>query len=161
MAADGIPEFAAKCGGEEIARLRTKRGWTRAKLMVRLYAELERAGLDIDSVSESWLARLEQGRVVKVPRSTLEAVCQALECTRQECARVLLYADRNVLSRADSEPDVVAELLNGVVANLYDDAHDMLSNMIGPRRLTDLDEQEQIELVASALQLVLKQRRKR
>ena len=64
MATDGTPEFAAKRCGEAIARLRTLRGWSRAQLIIRLYNELPPEDPNYDSISETWLARLENGRMV-------------------------------------------------------------------------------------------------
>ena len=74
MAADGTPELAAIRCGEAIARLRTLRGWTRTQLLTRLYRELSPDDPYYESVSETWLARLENGRMVKVPRATVEAI---------------------------------------------------------------------------------------
>jgi len=86
MATDGTPEAAAKRCGEEIARLRTCRRWSRAQLVIRLYDELATDDPNYDSISETWLARLENGRMVKVPRQTIEALCRALRCTSRERA---------------------------------------------------------------------------
>ena len=82
MATDGTPEPAAKRCGEAIARLRTLRRWSRAQLVIRLYDELAPEDPNYNSISETWLARLENGRMVKVPRLTVEALCRALRCTR-------------------------------------------------------------------------------
>jgi transcriptional regulator with XRE-family HTH domain len=161
MAYDGTPEPAAKLAGDVVARLRTARHWSRAKLIVRLYDELDPNDPNYDSISESWLARLENGRMVKVARSTIEALCRALQCTSQERARVLLYADRNGLTDGDSAPNGVAEALNYTMIRLYDEAYEILSSLIGRRRAADLDERELLELTATALELVKKQRRKR
>ena len=74
MASDGTPELAAIRCGEAIARLRTLRGWTRTQLLTRLLRELSPSDPYYESVSETWLARLENGRMVKVPRQTVEAL---------------------------------------------------------------------------------------
>ena len=103
MATDGTPEPAAKRCGEAIARLRTLRRWSRAQLVIRLYDELAPEDPNYNSISETWLARLENGRMVKVPRLTVEALCRALRCTAQERATVLLHADRSVLAEHNSD----------------------------------------------------------
>ena len=130
MATDGTPEFAAKRCGEAIARLRTLRGWSRAQLIIRLYNELPPEDPNYDSISETWLARLENGRMVKVQRQTVEALCRALRCSPQERAWVLLYADRNVLVDADCAPTPAAEALTFVMDRLYAEAGDLLTAMV-------------------------------
>ncbi len=158
MAADGTPEPAAKRCGEAIARLRTLRRWSRAQLVVRLYNEISPDDPNYDSISETWLARLENGRMVKVPRQTIEALCRALRCSSQERAWVLLCADRSVVATRDEEPSPVAELLTYAMERLYAEAHESLAAMIGARPADALDEQELFELTAAALETVLARR---
>lgn len=158
MAADGTPEPAAKRCGEAIARLRTLRRWSRAQLVVRLYNEISPDDPNYDSISETWLARLENGRMVKVPRQTIEALCRALRCTPQERAWVLLCADRSVVATRDEEPSPVAELLTYAMERLYTEAHESLAAMIGSRPAEALDEQELFEVTAAALETILARR---
>lgn len=158
MAADGTPEPAAKRCGEAIARLRTLRRWSRAQLVVRLYNEISPDDPNYDSISETWLARLENGRMVKVPRQTIESLCRALRCTPQERAWVLLCADRSVVASRDEEPTPVAELLTYAMERLYAEAHESLAAMIGSRAAEALDEQELFEVTAAALETVLARR---
>jgi Helix-turn-helix domain len=162
MTTYGTPEtFTQRCG-DEIARLRALRNWSRARLINRLCDELDEDDPNYDSISESWLKRLEGGVKVKLPRQTLEALGRALRCTPRERARLLLYADRSVLTRNDDRaPDGVAEAINYTMACLYAEAHEILEDLIGQRRAADLDEGEIVELTAIALDLVIKQRRKR
>lgn len=155
MAADGTPEPAAKRCGEAIARLRTLRRWSRAQLVVRLYNEITPDDPCYESISETWLARLENGRMVKVPRQTIEALCRALRCTPQERSWVLLCADRSVLAEADAEPTPVAELLTYAMERLYSEAHEALALMIGQRDAVALNEQELLEVTAAALETLL------
>jgi transcriptional regulator with XRE-family HTH domain len=77
--ADGTPELPIIRCGEEIARLRKKKRWSRARLVGRMYKVLDEADLPWASINESWLARLEEGRVVKLPRWMIEVICRALE----------------------------------------------------------------------------------
>jgi len=70
MAADGTPEPALRRCGAAIARLRTLRGWSRAKLIARLYDQIDPTNPLYDRISIAWLARLEGGRVVKLSRLT-------------------------------------------------------------------------------------------
>lgn len=162
MATDGTPELSAKRCGEAIARLRTQRRWSRAQLVIRLYSELSPDDPSYDSVSETWLARLENGRMVKVPRQTVEALCRALRCSAQERAHVLLYADRNVLAEADTEPTLAAEALTYAMDRLYAEARDVLTDLLGQRSTTAaLDELELLEATAAALDEVIGRRRRR
>jgi transcriptional regulator with XRE-family HTH domain len=160
MAADGTPEPAAKRCGEAIARLRTQRCWSRAQLIVRLYNEIAPDDPSYGSISETWLARLENGRMVKVPRQTVEALCRALRCTPQERAWVLLHADRSVLADVDGEPSPVAELLTYAMELLYAEAREALAAQLGTREAQALEEQELLEATAAALEAVLERRQR-
>jgi transcriptional regulator with XRE-family HTH domain len=161
MATDGTPEMAAKRCGEAIARLRTLRRWSRAQLVIRLYDELTPDDPSYDSISETWLARLENGRMVKVPRTTVEALCRALRCTSQQRAWVLLCADRNVLAEDISEPTEVAEVLTYAMDRLYNEAYEALRGLIGQRDASELDDVEIFEVTATALNLLLERRTRR
>ncbi|HEY7340095.1 MAG TPA: helix-turn-helix transcriptional regulator [Ktedonobacterales bacterium] len=160
MATDGTPEFAAKRCGEAIARLRTLRGWSRAQLIIRLYNELPPEDPNYDSISETWLARLENGRMVKVQRQTVEALCRALHCSPQERAWVLLYADRNVLVDAESAPTPAAEALTFVMDRLYAEAGDLLTAMVSQQPGIAQDELSLLEATAAALEYVIEHHRR-
>jgi transcriptional regulator with XRE-family HTH domain len=149
--------MAVKQCGEEIARLRSARGWSRARLVVRLLRELESDEELCEGLSEAWLARLENGRMVKLPRPTLEALCRALACTERERARLLLLADRNVLCHASAGPDPAAEVLTYAMSQLHDEAGALLQTLIGQRRTADLTDAEVLELVLRAVQIVAQQ----
>ena len=161
MATDGTPEMAAKRCGEAIARLRTARRWSRAQLVIRLYDEISPDDPNYESISETWLARLENGRMVKVPRQTIEALCRALRCSAQARAWVLLSADRNVLAEDITEPCAVAELLTYVMDRLYSETHEALRSLLGQRDVAELDDLEQYELAQSALDLLIARKRQR
>jgi transcriptional regulator with XRE-family HTH domain len=160
MASDGTPELAAIRCGEAIARLRTLRGWTRTQLLTRLFRELAPSDPYYESVSETWLARLENGRMVKVPRQTVEALCRALRCNPRERAWVLLHADRNVLAEPASQPTPAAEALTFVMERLYAETHDSLNAVLSTRATTELCELELFELAAAALEQALARRRR-
>lgn len=160
MATDGTPEFAAKRCGEAIARLRTQRGWSRAQLIIRLYNELPLEDPNYDSISETWLARLENGRMVKVQRQTVEALCRALRCSPQERAWVLLYADRNVLVDADHAPTPAAEALTFVMERIYAEAGDLLTAMVEQGSSNAQDELALFEATAAALEYLIEHHRR-
>jgi transcriptional regulator with XRE-family HTH domain len=158
MATDGTPEPAAKRCGEAIARLRTARRWSRAHLIIRLYDELSPDDPSYDSISETWLARLENGRMVKVPRQTVEALCRALRCTPRERAHVLLHADRCALTDHESAPTAPAEVLAYVMDRLYSETHDLLTGLLGPRAPESVDEMELLEMASEALDTLIARR---
>ena len=158
MATDGTPEPAAKRCGEAIARLRTARRWSRAHLVIRLYDELSPDDPCYDSISETWLARLENGRMVKVPRQTVEALCRALRCTPRERAHVLLHADRCALADTEGAPTATAELLAYVMDRLYNETHEMLGALLNQRSPASLDDVEVFELAATALDALIARR---
>jgi transcriptional regulator with XRE-family HTH domain len=161
MATDGTPEPAAKRCGEAIARLRTTRRWSRAQMIIRLFDELAPDDPNYNSISETWLARLENGRMVKVPRQTVEAICRALRCTPRERAMVLLHADRSVLTDHEHEPTVTGELLSYVMDRVHAEASDVLDSLAGRREIDEIDELELLEMTATALDLLIARRRKR
>jgi transcriptional regulator with XRE-family HTH domain len=160
MASDGTPELAAIRCGEAVARLRTLRGWTRTQLLTRLLRELSPSDPYYESVSETWLARLENGRMVKVPRQTVEALCRALRCNPRERAWVLLHADRNVLVEPMSEPTPAAEALTFVMERLYAETRDSLNTLLSSRESDEFCELDLFELAASALEQALARRRR-
>ena len=152
MAADGTPEPAIRRCGAAIARLRTLRGWSRAKLITRLYDQIDPTAAIYDHISVAWLARLEQGRVVKLPRVMLDALCRALECTPHERIQLLLLADRNALDCADRAPAPAALAIAYIAAQLYDEAHATISEWIGSRSLDAIGDLDLLEIAAASLQ---------
>jgi transcriptional regulator with XRE-family HTH domain len=159
MAADGTPEPAAQRCGAAVARLRTFRNLSRAQLIARLYDEIDPADHTYEHISVTWLARLENGRVVKVARPMVEALCRALRCTPRERAWLLLHADRNVLAGAGDEPTQTAELLTYVIDQLQHEAPEILAALLGARRACALDELELLEITATTLEIAIARRR--
>jgi transcriptional regulator with XRE-family HTH domain len=157
MAADGTPEPAAQRCGAAVARLRTLRKLSRAQLVARLCDELAPTDRIYEQISMPWLARLENGRIVKVARPTIEALCRALRCTHSERAWLLLHADRNVLT--DGEPSETAKLLTYAVDQLHRDAGETLAALLGPRQACALDELERLQLTAAVLEIAISQLR--
>jgi hypothetical protein len=113
-----------------------------------------------ESASETWLARLENGRMVKVPRETVEALCRALRCSPRERAWVLLHADRNVLADSAAAPTPAAELLTFVVERLYAEMGDSLNTLLATREAAATSELELFEVAAAALEQALARRRR-
>src|SRR4051812_17029168 len=161
MAADGTPEPAAQRCGAAVARLRTLRNLSRAQLIARLCDELDASDQTYERISTTWLARLENGRIVKIARPTIEALCRALRCTPQERAWLLLRADRNVLAGGDDRPTAAAELLTYALDQLHRDAGEQAAALLGSRQACALSELELLELTAAALAHALAERRVR
>jgi transcriptional regulator with XRE-family HTH domain len=159
MAADGTPEPATQRCGAAVARLRTLRNLSRAQLVARLYDQIDPADHTYERISVTWLARLENGRIVKVARPTVEALCRALRCTPRERAWLLLHADRNVLASAGDEPTEEAELLTYIIDQLHREAREILAALLGSRRACALSELELLELTATALEIAIARRR--
>jgi transcriptional regulator with XRE-family HTH domain len=159
MAADGTPEPAAQRCGAAVARLRTLRKLSRAQLVARLYDEIDPADHTCERINTTWLARLENGRTVKVTRPMVEALCRALHCTPRERAWLLLHADRNVLAGASDQPTETAELLTYAIDQLHREAPDIVAILLGSRRACELSELELLELTATALESAIARRR--
>lgn len=157
---DKVAERSVQQCGELIARLRTARDWSRSKLIARLYREIDPDDPMCSVLSEAWLARLENGRMVKVPRSLLEALCRALRCSSYERVRVLMSADRNVLSiEDDADGEGVAALLSYAMEQLYREAPDILTSLLADRQAVALHEVELLEIIGTAIDLVVEERR--
>lgn len=159
MAADGTPEPAAQRCGTAVARLRTLRNLSRAQLVARLHDQIDLVDHTYERISVAWLARLENGRIVKVARPTIEALCRALRCTPRERAWLLLHTDRNVLAGAADEPTETAALLTYAIDQLHREARETLAALLGSRRACALSELEILELTATALDLAIARRR--
>jgi transcriptional regulator with XRE-family HTH domain len=159
MAADGTPEPAALRCGAAVARLRTLRNLSRAQLLARLYDQIDPADPTYERISPSWLARLENGRIVKVARPTVEALCRALGCTPRERAWLLLQADRNVLASPGGGPSQIAELLTYAIDQLQRDTPAILASVLGSRRACALSDLEILELAARSLEIAIARRR--
>jgi transcriptional regulator with XRE-family HTH domain len=147
--------------GAEVGRLRTSKGLSRQQLFTRVYRHLDNDDPILEVINESWLKRVETGEVVNLTRRMLEVLCQGLDCTEKQKARLLLYADRSVLVKDGEKPDRATEVLNYVMQQAYTGAHEILLNNLGDHRMEDLDEQEVIELAIKALTLAMKQRQRR
>jgi hypothetical protein len=159
MSKHGKPSDAVKRYGDLALRIRTRRGMSRADVVKRYY-KLELLNHD-DVPNEDKLGRLENGQLVKVERQEIEAHCHAMNCTPRERALLLLTADRNVIAvDDDAEPDKVTEMLTYLVDWLYRKAREPLADLVSRYDLQYLDDQELAELTQTALELVLKQRRR-
>jgi len=116
----GKPDIPTIRCGDRIVRLRTQRGLSRSRLIQRLFDVLEPADLSRYNISEAWLARLETGHVVKLPRGIMEGLCRALNCTASERWDVLLEADRNILADVDGVLTDDAKAFTRAMARLYE-----------------------------------------
>lgn len=91
----GSSESTAKNLGEAIARLRTKKRWSRARLVAKVYGKLRED--DTVSINEDALKDIENGTKVNTPRRLIELLMEALEVTSAERLDVLLAAGLNFL----------------------------------------------------------------
>lgn len=156
MGMSGTPEAAARRFGAEIARLRELRGISRSKLVIHLYYAVGEDSPLCDTFNDAWLARLETGKTVKISREVLDALCLALRCSPRERRRLLLMADRSVFLNENGEPDALAELLNDIFAEVYEDAREVLDPLLGRRELHNLTEVERQDMVRTALEVAIR-----
>ena len=86
MAADGTPEPAIRRCGAAIARLRTLRGWSRAKLIARLYDQIDPTAPVYDRISVAW-PPMPAGRgcgaatACVTPLARVTGMCSLAGCT--------------------------------------------------------------------------------
>lgn len=149
-----VPAF-----GEEIARLRTRRDWSRSTLIKRLDRILAAAATDDDKdYSEAWLSRLESGEIVKIPRRIVNALAEALQCTPRERARLLLLADKNILLDTSATVTEVVEVFNYQMLTIYDETCQFLGDLMQDRHLAQLSDAELSEIFLDALVMVIAER---
>ena len=67
--------------GVQVGIIREKRGMNRVKLSHRLRDAMDEDDPNYAKVSELWIARLEQGKRIHLPRQTLEALFRGLDCS--------------------------------------------------------------------------------
>src|SRR5688572_23047085 len=94
-------EFPTKKFGEQVARIRTLRGWSRALFVKHMDALVEERFLVNESVSEGLVRTVEEGRKATISRALLELLAEALKCTPSERLNLLLAADRNPYADSD------------------------------------------------------------
>lgn len=156
MGKNGVPEPAAMLCGQFIGVLRTRKQLSRKELVARLHRELEEDNPLYYEVSDSWLRRLEAGVLVKIPRSTLLAISQALRCTPEEQRELLIIADRNPLADDSGRMSQAAKVLASFVILLND--HPVARSMI-EMALTDapslrLSDEELVRLFSNIMERV-------
>lgn len=150
-----IPAF-----GDEIARLRSRKKWSRSMLIKRLSRTLITWGDDKD-YSEAWLFRLENGEIVKIPRRIVIGLAEALQCTLRERARLLLLADKNILFDPETELTEVKEMVNYLLLLLYEDVSRFLSDVMENRNANKLDDEELKEIFFAAIEEMIEEQRSR
>jgi len=103
------------------------------------------------------MARLENGRMVKVSRQVIEAICQALDCTADQRARLLACADRNVLADKDGQVNSVAEVILRIGAHMYDNATvvAMIHALLADRHASMLEEAELNEILSEIVKIIV------
>ena len=84
MAGPGTPESYAIRLGDLVGRIRSQRGFSRAKLVIAMCDCLPQDSPLRKRVSEGLIRQIEEGKKVKTSRELLEVLCQALRCTPPE-----------------------------------------------------------------------------
>lgn len=147
-----VPAF-----GEEIARLRTQREWSRSMMIKKLDRVLADAGdTTVKDYSEAWLGRLESGEIVKVSRHIVIILADTLQCSPRERARLLLLADKNVLLDANTTNTAVVEVFNYQMMAISEKVFGFLSSLVASHRIASLSDDELREIFLTALEMVVK-----
>lgn len=154
---DGNPPEENKRCGNEVLKMRTAKGLTRTQLIKRIS---DRLGYDhplYDTVTEGWLARLEQGRLVRLPHELIITVCDALCCTLQERVNILISGGRNVFS-PEEEPSELEKMLAYVMAELGVSGNIVLGGLLKNRPAASLSTDEMMLMVATTLKVLIERR---
>lgn len=128
MGGSGTPEPTAKRLADVIGRIRSSRGFSRAKLVIEMCDCLPTDSPLRKTISEGKIRQLEEAKTVKVTRDLLEVLCTALRCTPIERLEIFIAADRNVFANADGTVANGSALLIYALANLQ--GHPVVGEML-------------------------------
>ena len=150
-------EREAKSSGELIKALREYKGWTRSTLIFHLQNEqiLSDDG-SMNIYSESWLARIERGEIMRTSRSEIELICRVLECTDEQRVKVLSLAANSMFVDPSDEPETEAEFIACMSTWLYEDemVKTMIRTFLKERRPSMLNRREIFEIIFEILEMV-------
>ncbi len=154
MGGSGKPESTTASCGQAIAKLRVKKNVSRRQVIARLLRELHEDDPLYEQVDISWLRRLEDGQVVKLPRHTILALGRALRCTQAELNELLLIADRNPLADDDGNMSPIAREIAELALCLKSDptAQRMIERALSDPRAAKLTPEGRLQLFKHILQ---------
>lgn len=156
---NGRSRIEAKAFGEEIALLRSRKRWSRARLLREIDKELTLVGYDGKLLSEAWLNRLENGEVVILHRQVFNALCTALKCNGEEIAKLHLLGDRNVVVVIPGTVTRLAERFNYLMVDVYNSVCSFVENQASNQQIDELTQVEIDELFDTAMELIMADRR--
>lgn len=145
--------------GQEIGRLRERRGLTQLALLHKLNQELFDIGYTGKLRGEKWLHRLENGQLVNLPRVIFDALGRVLECRDEELARLHLLADRNIAFIISGVSTIFKQHFNYVMFDFLDEVCEIAESLAVDKPITKLPQKDVDELFYSAIEMVIKNRR--
>ena len=153
MAGNGSPEPAAILLGQTIARLRSKRNWSRAILLRKIYGKLSEE--DELAITEESLKDLEEGAKVKIPRRLVDILMNGLECTPAERLEILVAADRNILNDGTAASAQESDFFHRFIQEIYYNpiARTMLNSLLEGQEVQSLNIKEMIHILSSIVEL--------
>jgi hypothetical protein len=153
MAGNGSPEPAAILLGQTIARLRSKRNWSRATLVRKIYGKLSEE--DELVINEESLKDLEEGAKVKIPRRLIDILMNGLECTPAERLEILVAADRNILNDGTTGSSRESDFFHRILQDIYYNpiARVMLNSLLEGQEVQNLNPKEMIHILSSIVEL--------
>lgn len=132
--------------------------WKPAKFVNRLYEAIENQGYEAsESIHETWVRRLEKGKVKKIPNWLITAICDALGCSQIERVDLFVTLGRTPLTGCVSHP--VLMVLHCSIM-LDEEELALLEELIGHRRADQLNEKEIEEILCDFRSLRDKKRRR-
>jgi transcriptional regulator with XRE-family HTH domain len=155
MAADGTPDQCTMMCGPLIARLRVQKELSQTDLVQRILYHWQYSDCR-DKVTESWLRRVEQGRIVRISRLALEIICDVLQCTDTQRIEILVTADRNVLNDTEGLSSRLSQKLNLLVYHFEKEVNSLFQGSIGKINIDNIDDDDLDEIIQVAAQVVLK-----
>ncbi len=158
MPKHGTPEPRFVEFGAEIARLRTRRVWSRTDFVNEVHRRLPDNHPLRQRISNDWLRYVEEGRRVNLSRAHIFGLAEVAADTEEAFVKLVMLADRNILSDDNGTISSTGIGLTYMMSRLYANPvlrpvlDDLFANATGAA-VSDQDVGEILQTLGHALML--------
>lgn len=142
--------FDRRAFGEEIARLRTRKRWSRADL-------LDLIGHDECLTNETSIKRLENGEIIKLPYITVHRLSKALECTEKETSNLFYLSGKNIFKGSSGNINVFMQELHFIVFNIIPRITSTLYTIISNSNVNQLPKKDIRNILRTIIITIMKE----
>lgn len=135
--------------GEEIAKLRPG---SRADFLRELDGVLPP---DHRLANEGALFRLETGKMVKISRELIDAICLVTKASKEVRTKLYFLADKNALFDANSHMIQIIDVYSQVIARLSENVESAIAQLSGNVDLKNISPSDIKEIICSALEVAI------